>query len=137
VKSTCTNQGNHDDTPGGTGTASHRAVRGAVLAYLGIPIAGFLPALAVYLVSWRSSFAHRHAAEALRGAFAAVLYFLCLLIIGTLLALDSVVVAVIIAGSLVLALWLTMVVSAARAASAARQGQPYQFPGWLRVAARR
>jgi hypothetical protein len=37
------------------------------------------------------------------------------------------------AGPLALALWLVIVVLAVRATHAARLGQGYQFPRWLRV----
>ena len=124
--------------PAPAGAASHRDTRDAVLGYLGVAVAGVLPPLAVYLVSRRRSvFARRHAAEALRVSCAAVLYGLCALIIAGMLALDSVKVAVIIVGPLVLAFWLVLVVHLVRAARAARRGEPPRdFPGWLRVSPR-
>ena len=86
-------------------------MRDAVLGYLGVAITGFVVPLEVYLVSTRrSAFAHQHAAEALRVAWAAVLYGICALIIGGMLALDSVTVAVIVVGPLALAFWLVLVV---------------------------
>jgi uncharacterized Tic20 family protein len=119
------------------GAPSRREMRLAQLSYLGVAIAGILPPLAVYLVSRRrSAFAREHAAEALRVAFAAVLYGICALIIATMLALDSVQVAVIVVSALALALWLVMVVFLVRAARAAGRGEPYPFPHWLRVSPR-
>jgi uncharacterized Tic20 family protein len=116
---------------------SRPAVGAAMLAYLGVLVAGFLPPLVVYLVSWRSAFARRHAAEALRVSFAAILYGICLLIIAAMLALDSITVAVIAAALLGLALWLVVAVWVARAAREARSGEPpLEFPGWLRVSPR-
>ena len=109
-----------------------------MLAYLGVAVAGVVPPLAVYLLSRRrSAFARRHAAEALRVSCAAVLYGICALIIAAMLALDSVEVAAIVVGPLVLALWLIIVVFLIRAARAASRGEPPQeFPGWLRVSPR-
>jgi hypothetical protein len=119
--------------------ASHRDVRDAVLGYLGVAITGFIVPLEVYLVSRRrSAFAHGHAAEALRVSWAVVLYGICALIIGGMLALDSVKVAVIVVGPLVLASWLVLVVHLVRAARAASRGEPPRdFPGWLRVSPRK
>src|SRR6266851_3077016 len=70
-------------------------------------------------------------------AFAAVLYGFCVVIIATMLALDSVQVAVIVASPLAVALWLVMVVFLVRAVRAARRGERYEFPSWLRVSPRR
>jgi uncharacterized Tic20 family protein len=117
---------------------SRREVRLAEFSYLGVAIAGILPPLAVYLMNRRrSAFARQHAAEALRVAFAAVLYGICALIVATMLALDSVQVAVIVVSPLVSALWLVMVMFLLRAARAARQGLRYEFPSWLQVLPRR
>jgi Domain of unknown function (DUF4870) len=119
------------------GPGSRWDTRKAVLAYLGVAIGGVLPPLAVYLLSRRSAFARGHAAEALRVSCAAVLYGLCALIIATMLALDSVAVALIIVAPLAFALWLVLVVFLARAARAAGRGEPRQeFPAWLRVSPR-
>jgi Domain of unknown function (DUF4870) len=128
-----------DRIPAEPRPASHRDVRDAVLGYLGVAITGFVVPLEVYLVSTRrSAFAHQHAAEALRVSWAAVLYGICALIIGGMLALDSVTVAVIVVGPLALAFWLVLVVHLVRAARAAHRGEPpREFPGWLRVSARR
>jgi hypothetical protein len=109
---------------------------GAALGYfyLCIPIVGIGPAIVIYLVNRRrSAFARAHAAQALRASCAAALYDFCFVIIGGLLALDSVRVAGLTAGPLALALWLVIVVLAVRATHAARLGQGYQFPRWLRV----
>jgi uncharacterized Tic20 family protein len=128
-----------DRIPAEPRPASHRDRRDAVLGYLGVAITGFVVPLEVYLVSARrSAFAHQHAAEALRVTWAAILYGICALIIGGMLALDSVTVAVIVVGPLALAFWLVLVVHLVRAARAAHRGEPpREFPGWLRVSARR
>jgi uncharacterized Tic20 family protein len=108
-----------------------------VLAYLGVPVAGVFPPLGVYLGSWRRSpSARAHAAEALRAAAAATLYGACALILAGMLALDSIKVAVIVAGPLIVALWLVVVVFCVRGARAARRGDRYEFPRWLRVSPR-
>ena len=121
----------------GDGHPADQPVRRAMLAYLGVPVAGIIPPLAVYLVSWRRpAFVRGHVAEALRAASAATLYGVCLLILAAMLALDSVKVAVIVVGPLVVALWLVIVVLCVRAARAARSGDRYEFPGWLRVSQR-
>jgi uncharacterized Tic20 family protein len=121
-----------------SGPESHWDVRKAVFAYLGVAIGGVVPPLAVYLLSRRrSAFARGHAAEALRVSCAVVLYGICALIIATMLALDSVEVALIIVAPLAFALWLVLVVFLVRAARAAGRGEPRQeFPGWLRVSPR-
>jgi uncharacterized Tic20 family protein len=112
-------------------------VRLAEFSYLGVAIAGILPPLAVYLMNRRrSAFARQHAAEALRVAFATVLYAFCALIIATMLALDSVEVAVIVVSTLAVALWVVLVLFLVRAARAARRGERYEFPSWLRVSPR-
>jgi uncharacterized Tic20 family protein len=128
-----------DRIPAEPGPASHRDVRDAVLGYLGVAITGFVVPLVLYLVSTRrSAFARQNAAEALRVSWAVVLYGICALIIGGMLALDSVTVAVIIVGPLALAFWLVLVVHLVRAAREASRGEPpREFPGWLRVSARR
>jgi uncharacterized protein len=121
-----------------SGRPSRRDIRDARLAYLGIPLAGFIPPLWVYLASGRrSAFARRHAAEALRVSFAAVIYGVCVLIIAAMLALDSVKIAVAVVGPLALALWLVIVVLVIRAARAASQGRMLKFPGWLRISPRK
>jgi hypothetical protein len=128
-----------DRIPAEPGPASHRDMRDAVLGYLGVAISGPVVPLEVYLVSMRrSAFARQHAAEALRVSWAVVLYGICALIIAGMLALDSVTVAVIIVGPLVLAFWLVLVVHLVRAARAASRGEPpREFPGWLRVSSRK
>jgi hypothetical protein len=118
--------------------ASHRYVRDAEFSYLGIAIAGVLPPLAVYLADRRSAFARGHAAEALRVSAAVVLYGICALILAAMLALDSITVAAIVVGPLIVALWLVVVSYLVRAARAAGRGEPpHEFPGWLRVSPRR
>jgi len=116
---------------------SRREVRLAEFSYLGVAIAGIVPPLVVYLMNRRrSAFARQHAAEALRVAFAAVLYGICTVIIATMLALDSVQVAVIVVSTLAVALWLVLVVFLVGATRAARQGKRYEFPSWLWVSPR-
>jgi uncharacterized membrane protein len=115
-----------------------RDERDAVLAYrcLAVPVAGVIALLPVYLASRRrSALARAHAAEALRAWCAATLYDICVLIIGAMLALDSVRVAAAVAVPLALALWLVVAGFGVRGARAARRGEPYEFPGWLRVSA--
>jgi hypothetical protein len=127
-----------DPAPAASG-ASHRYVRDAELSYLGVAIAGVLPPLAIYLADRRrSAFARGHAAEALRVSAAVVLYGICALILAAMLALDSITVAAIVVGPLIVALWLVVVSYLVRAARAAGRGEPpHEFPSWLRVSPRR
>jgi uncharacterized Tic20 family protein len=106
--------------------------RRAVLSYLGVPFLLFLPPLAVYLITLRTSpLTRRHAAQALNLSITLVLYSICALILGGLLALDTVGVAVLIAVSLLAALWLVTLVYLVRAGIAASRGTFYAIPRWL------
>lgn len=106
--------------------------RRAVLSYLGVPFLLFLPPLAVYLITLRTSpLTRRHAAQALNLSITLVLYSVCALILGGLLALDTVGVAVLIAVSLLAVLWLVTLVYLVLAGIAASRGQFYTIPRWL------
>jgi uncharacterized protein len=106
--------------------------RRAVLSYLGVPFLLFLPPLAVYLITLRTSpLTRRHAAQALNLSITLVIYSICALILGGLLALDTVAVAVLIAVSLLSVLWLVTLVYLVRAGIAASRGQFYPIPRWL------
>jgi uncharacterized Tic20 family protein len=103
-----------------------------VLSYLGVPFLGFLPPLAVYLITPRTSaFARRHAAQALNLSITVFLYNICALLLGGLLALDTVAVAVLIMVPLLAALWIIALAYLVLAGVAASRGEDYQIPGWL------
>jgi uncharacterized Tic20 family protein len=109
-----------------------RAGRLAVLSYLSVPFLGFLPPLAVYLITPRTSaLARRHATQALNLSLTVLVYNICALILGGLLALDSVGVAVLIIVPLLAALWIVSLVYLVLAGTAASRGGYYQIPGWI------
>jgi uncharacterized Tic20 family protein len=123
-----------DADPPGADPADRREVHRAMLAYLGVPFTlGLLP-LALYLASLRGhSFARWHAGQALNVAVTAALYTVCGLIVGGVLALDSVQVATLIAVPLLAVLWISVLVVLVRAASAASRGEQQPAPRWLRL----
>ena len=108
------------------------AARWAMLGYLTVPLFGFVVPLLVYLRTLRGSgWSRAHAAQALNLWITAVLYGLSAVIMGAMLALDSPQIALIVFGSLVVALWLVMLTYLVRAATAASQGLQYTVPRWL------
>jgi uncharacterized protein len=122
--------------PPGEVPVSRREVHTAMLAYLGVPFTLCLLPLALYLANLRGhSFARWHAAQALNAATTAVLYTVCGLIVGGVLALDSVQVATLIAVPLLAVLWISVLVVLVRAASAASAGERQPVPRWLRLSA--
>ncbi len=109
-------------------------VRSAMLAYLGVPFTLVVLPLAVYLASLRGPrFARWHAAQALNAAVTALLYSVCCLIAGAMLALDSVQVATFTAVPLLVVLWVSVLVTVVRAAGAASRGETRDLPRWLRL----
>jgi uncharacterized Tic20 family protein len=111
--------------------ARDRHARLAVLCYAGAPFLGFLVPLACYLASRRAPEVRWHAVQSLNLWITVVLYTLCALIIGAMLALDAVGVALIIVTPLAVALWLAALRFGARAAVAASRGDRYRIPSWL------
>jgi len=108
------------------------AARWAMLGYLTVPLFGFVVPFLVYLRTLRGPrWSRAHAAQALNVWITAVLYGLSGVIMGTMLALDSPHIALIVFGSLVAGLWLVMLTYLVRAATAASQGLPYTVPRWL------
>ena len=108
------------------------AARWAMLGYLTVPLFGFVVPLLVYLRNLHgANWSRAHAAQALNVWITAVLYSLSAVIMGTMLALDSPQIALLVFGPLVAVLWLVMLTYLVRAATAASQGQEYAFPGWL------
>ena len=116
------------------GPPGRAEVRSAMLAYLGIPFTLFVLPLAVYLASLRGQrFARWHAAQALNASVTALLYSVCCFIAGAMLALDSLQVATFTAVPLLVALWVSVLVTVVRAAGAASQGETRDLPRWLRL----
>ena len=108
------------------------AARWAMLGYLTVPLFGFVVPLLVYLRTLRGpSWSRAHAAQALNVWITAVLYGLSAVIMGTMLALDSPQIALLVFGPLVAVLWLVMLTYLVRAATAASQGLLYPVPRWL------
>ncbi len=106
----------------------------AMLSYLGVIFLGFLAPLAIYLAKRGTSrYVRHHAARSLNLSITGTLFNLSALIIGGMLALDTVAVALIIVVPLATALWLTTLVYLVRAAIAADRGEQAGIPGWLCV----
>ncbi len=103
----------------------------AVLGYLGVPFLSVLGPLAVYLAGRGEAFTRRHAAQALNLAITVLIYNFCALLMGSVLALDSLSVALTIMIPVTAALWLTALYYLARCALAASQGGFRQVPAWL------
>jgi uncharacterized Tic20 family protein len=105
-----------------------------MLGYLGVPFTLCVAPLAVYLMSPRGrAFTRAHAAQALDVSLTTLVYTFCGVIVGGVLALDSVDVALIVGVPLVVALWLSVLVVLIGAASAASRGEWYPVPRWLRM----
>jgi uncharacterized Tic20 family protein len=104
----------------------------AAFGYLGAIFLGPVIPLIVYAITARRSPLLRwHAATALNLSLSCLLYGLCCGILGGLLALDSIAVAVIIAGALFLAVWLITLRYLLRGAAAANRGERYDIPNWI------
>jgi hypothetical protein len=100
--------------------------------YLGAIFLGPIIPLIVYAITARrSSFLRWHAATAVNLSLTCLLYGLCCAILGGLLALDSIIVAIIIAVPLCLAVWLITLRYLLRGAAAAKRGERYEIPSWI------
>jgi uncharacterized Tic20 family protein len=117
---------------GGPSPADPGDERLATLSYLGVPFLGPLVPLVIYLVKMRASgYVRRHAAQALNLSITTLIYTVCLLILGTMLALDSIVIALVIVVPLAVALWLVTLAYVIVAGSSANRGDYYSIPAWL------
>jgi uncharacterized Tic20 family protein len=102
------------------------------LGYLGAIFTGPLIPLAVYLLRRGSSaFARYHSSRALNLSVTALLYGVCCVILGGMLALDAIALALAVAIPLLLLLWLMMLKYLIRGVLAAHRGEAYQVPGWI------
>lgn len=106
----------------------------AMMAYLGMIFFAFLPPLAVYLLRRRESrYVRLHAAQALNLWITTFLYTLSFMIIGGILALDTVSTALAVGIPLIVMAGIVMLLFAVRAAVAAGRGALYEIPGWICV----
>jgi uncharacterized Tic20 family protein len=104
----------------------------ATLGYLGAIFLGPLIPLAVYLIRRRKSqFLRYHSARALNMSLTVLVYLVCCLILGALLALDTVTLSLCVAIPLVAVLWLFMLKYLVRGAGAAQRGDSYDVPAWI------
>ncbi len=104
----------------------------AMMAYLGVIFFAFVAPLAVYLVKLRESpFVRWHAAQALNLWITVFLYSVSFVIVGAVLALDTVSTALAVGVPLVAAAGLTMLGYAVLAALAASRGAMYRIPRWI------
>jgi uncharacterized Tic20 family protein len=103
-----------------------------MLGYLGVPFISVLAPLAVFLFRARgSAYVRQHATQALNLSITLLLYNICVLILGGILALDAVGAALMIAVPVALVLWLAALAYLVRAASRASVGGFYPLPRWI------
>jgi uncharacterized Tic20 family protein len=121
-----------EEPKGRAGTAEPGEERLAALSYLSVPFLGPLVPLAVYVIKrGRSRYVRRQSAQALNLSLTALLYTLCALIAGAMLALDSLTVALFAVVPVAAALWLVTLVYVLLAASRAGRGGYFKIPAWL------
>jgi uncharacterized Tic20 family protein len=106
----------------------------ATLSYLGAIFLWLVAPLVIYVTKRKTSvFIRSHAAQSFNLTATGTLFAVSAGIVGALLALDSPKAALILMIPLLVALWITMMVYLARAASAASRGEFYEIPAWLCV----
>ncbi len=106
--------------------------RWAMLSYIGVPFLSFLMPLTIRLARGRGpGFVRDQATQALNLSVTGLLYAFCALLLGGILALDSIIVALLIAAPVATALWIAMLVYVVRAAAAASRGRYLQIPAWI------
>lgn len=121
-----------DPSGGGPVAGRHEDEAWAILACMSAAIFGFGPPLVIYLLKMRvSPFVRAHAAQAVNTAATLFLYLLCVVIVGGMLALDSLTVALLTGGIAAALLWTTALIFLVRATIAASGGTFYRIPGWL------
>src|SRR6202046_3068678 len=103
-----------------------------MLSYLGVPFLGPVLPLAVYLLKRHTSaFVRYHSAQAVSLSVTALLYTICVLILGAMLALDSLNLALVIAVPVAVLLWLAILGCVILAAFRAYRGHYSRIPSWL------
>jgi uncharacterized Tic20 family protein len=109
-----------------------REIMPATFGYLGAIVLGPVIPLVVYAArSRRSPFMRYHAATAVNLSLTATLYGLCCLILGGLLALDSITVALVVAIPVGLVVWASMLRYLIRGAISAKRGERSEMPDWI------
>jgi uncharacterized Tic20 family protein len=104
----------------------------ATFGYLGAIVLGPVIPLILYAArSRRSPFMRYHAATAVNLSLTAALYGLCCLILGGLLALDSITVALVVALPVGLVIWASMLRYLIRGAISANRGERCEMPDWI------
>jgi uncharacterized Tic20 family protein len=104
----------------------------ATFGYLGAIVLGPVIPLVVYAVgSRRSPFIRYHAATAVNLSLTATLYGLCCLILGGLLALDSTIVALVLAIPIGLVIWVSMLRYLIQGVISANRGERREMPDWI------
>jgi hypothetical protein len=106
----------------------------AIFGYLAAVFLGPVVPLGIYLIGRRvrmSSFTRQHVAMALNLSLTGLLYAVCCLILGGVLALDSLDTALVIAIPITLALWLSTVRYLIRGIGAANRGERAAAPAWI------
>jgi len=104
----------------------------AMLGYLGAIFLGpLIPLAAFALRRNKSQFMRYHSARALNLSLTVLLYATCCVILGAMLALDTVTLALVVALPLVFLLWVAMLKYLIRGVIAAQRGEPYDVPGWI------
>jgi uncharacterized protein len=117
---------------GPPGPAQPGDERLATLTYLGVPFLGPVFPLGVYLIKRHASaYVRGHSVQALNLSITALLYTICVLIVGGMLALDSLNVAFAVAVPLAAVLWLATLVYVIRAGAQANRGGFYRLPSWI------
>jgi uncharacterized Tic20 family protein len=107
-------------------------VTSATFGYLGAIVLGPVIPLILYAArSRRSPFMRYHAATAVNLSLTAALYGLCCLILGGLLALDSITVALVVALPVGLVIWASMLRYLIRGAISANRGEGCEIPDWI------
>jgi len=103
-----------------------------MLSYLGVPFLGPVLPLAVFVFKRHTSaFVRYHSAQAVSLAVTALLYTICVLILGGMLALDSLNLALVIAVPVAALLWLAILGYVILAGFRAYRGRYYRIPSWL------
>ena len=121
-----------EEPPAAPGDADPGDERLATLSYLGVPFLGPLVPLVILLLKGRTSaYTRRHAAQALNLSITTLLFAVCVLILAAMLALDSIVVALVVAVPLAVALWLVTLAYVIVAGSSANRGDYYAIPSWI------
>ena len=118
--------------PAGLPAADTNDHRLAMLSYIGVPFLGPVIPLGIFLTRRQTSaFVRFDSAQALNLSITALLYTICILILSTMLALDSIVVALLVGVTLAAALWLATLGYVILAGSRANRGRYDRIPGWL------